>query len=234
MALFGGDKKKAAEEKLIEAFENSFVTKNFMDYIDEVFSSEGNEWLTLPQNYYDKRTREVSFGPDIFEIKWYDTHNESYYAGDKLVTRKVEDIYGRVAVSFTASGYKPLHRSQIDDVVFDVKKVIEVWANYIRGKLIEKYPELDFRINVAASGPDILWRLTYNVPELSLHDWFSDDFSPCKSTDTIKINVAAPKVEEPVDEGVSMESTKRANPFGNQRQDAVQYILKHEAEKEQN
>lgn len=184
MALFGGkEKKKAAEDLVMQKLAQHKLLTGLMQqvliqagkasYIDdngEECIEKRNSWLTECQSYYDSRRRTVTIAPDLFEIKWSDTHQEQHKSADgKTYYESAEDIHGKIAYAYTSSGYRPLHSFSNGEAVVDVSVVLSCWAEIIKEKMQEMFPEMDFSRVVSREDKAFF---TYDVPELEWKDWF--------------------------------------------------------------
>ena len=131
-------------------------------------AEENNPWITSCQEYYDGCVRVVTIAADLCEVKWSDVSYEKDASGKE---RRNEEIKGRIAYSYTKSGYIPLHshfnEKGKEDV--SVNRVIYLWASIVRERLQSKMPECKFEDVTEGDGYAFF---RYRVPGLTWKSWF--------------------------------------------------------------
>lgn len=145
--------------------------------VDTIKTDPENGWIFLANDYYESRIRQVTIEKDMFEIKWSSFREERYVSGHNdhgnpvYAKRTVEDVFGKVAYSYTKSGYLPLHEFKYVDeatgteAVIKEKAVIDAWVAIVRERLMSEMPDAVFN-NIKGTG------FTYVVPALKFEDWF--------------------------------------------------------------
>ena len=171
MALFssGSDYEKVIKEKM--------ATLPILDNLEKAIEEDdikGNPWLAMQQNYYDNRKRIVNVIPDGVEILWCAYHKELVETeGGKPRLKEVTETLGRIAYSFTESGYLPLHpyMNEKGKPVVSVARICNIWASLIRERLSALEAMKDCNFNAVSTGTDSA-TFTYTVPALTFKDWF--------------------------------------------------------------
>lgn len=168
MGLFdGGAKKEALENEIMQALSKQPILKDLLLTIEKEAANE--PWLTSCQGYYDNLKRVVTCGPDVFEVKWTDTHYEKNPQGQLY---PVEEILGRKGYAYTKSGYRPIHGHKDakgkEDV--SVARAVFLWTKIVQEGLQAKFPNCDFSGNITLQGENASF--TYQVPALTWKNWF--------------------------------------------------------------
>ena len=160
MGLFDGGAKQSAVENMIL---QSLSQLEILDDIVLTVVENEKEWITKCQGYYDTCQRQVTIGPDLFEIKWVD-----YEIRDGQKTMVYED---EVRYSYTASGYTPIHNHVNEKGREDVSvgRVVFLWSNIVRERLASKMSDCQFG-TVTQSGD--YSRFMYSVVPRQYRRWF--------------------------------------------------------------
>lgn len=167
MGLFDGKaKQQSAENEVMQKLSQVPLLEIL---IQNILEEEDEPWIQRGQNYYDSCQRTVTVEPDVFEIKLSSYHDEPYVGNDgQRHIQHVEDVHGRVAYSYTKSGYLPLHSYSYNDGKKEIstKRICYLWASIVHERMSAKMPDCKFNnVNEDAT-------FTYTVPSLSFKDWF--------------------------------------------------------------
>lgn len=183
MGLFESKESRILRESKVKAVEDEVMLKlsqcQLLDMITDNLIN-GEEWITTCQSYYDHCVRKVTIGEDFIEVKWFTDVQQTYVSGvssngtPQHSVKMVEEVHGKVAYSYTKSGYLPLHQyvSKVienpktgDVITVSVERVCYLWTLVVCERLQAKLPRCDFRKPFETS-------FEYVVPRLEWKDWF--------------------------------------------------------------
>lgn len=168
MALFGGSAKKdAVENEILQAMSDLEILDLLVKNV-AAEAEEENPWITNCQGYYDNCIRTVTIAADMFEVKWSDISYERDAQGKE---HRVENVNGRLAYSYTKSGYTPLHSHYNEKGKEDVSvsRVIYLWTTLVHERLQSKLADCSFGYVREGDG---FATFDYKVPALTWKRWF--------------------------------------------------------------
>lgn len=168
MAFFsGGAKREEVENEILRAMSRLDILTSLVENIAGEAAGE-NPWLIACQGYYDGCVRTVTIAADLCEVKWSDVRYEKDAQGKE---HRTEDVNGRIAYSYTKSGYIPLHSHYNERGREDVSvnRVIFLWASLLQERLQAKLTNCQFEEAVEGDGYAYF---RYKVPGLTWKRWF--------------------------------------------------------------
>lgn len=152
------NEKTAATEKELRT---RMSASPILDMIINELTKEA--WAWNRQGVEDDGVRTVALTADIFEVKWsYGRMEQRFLGSNKLglpivEEEWVEDVYERVAYSYTKSGYAPL-TSFTGQVVIPLERVIQLWGEEVQGRIRKQIPNCYFNKTEKPG-------FTYKLPE---------------------------------------------------------------------
>ena len=115
-----------------------------MDMIFQELMTE--DWAVCRQGTEDNGKRKVILTDDVFAVKWSKMQTK-YVGSNSWGFAQYEDeevFFGRVAYSYTKSGYAPLAAYESDGITIPQQQVIKLWASEIQNRMKQLFPGCSF------------------------------------------------------------------------------------------